>query len=115
MATLTQVTTVPLFAEFDDAFIWASRKWLSEVDVIVDGVDNFEARFLMNELSIRDRIPYVYGGAVGMEGCCMPVLGERPCLECAMGGAGVPGVAGYLFASRRPREHRDPSGGSAVR
>ncbi|MBK6435916.1 MAG: ThiF family adenylyltransferase [Rhodanobacteraceae bacterium] len=89
----SQVTTVPLFAEFDDAFIWASRKWLSEVDVIVDGVDNFEARFLMNELSIRDRIPYVYGGAVGMEGCCMPVLGgERPCLECAMGGAGVPAL-----------------------
>ena len=37
-------------------------------DVLVDGVDNFETRFLINYVSVKHGIPYVYGGAVGTTG-----------------------------------------------
>ena len=44
------------------------------VNVIVDGLDNIETRFVLNDLSVRDGIPYVYAAAVAMEGRCMFVL-----------------------------------------
>jgi adenylyltransferase/sulfurtransferase len=44
------------------------------VNVIVDGLDNIETRFILNDLSVRDGIPYVYAAAVAMEGRCMVVL-----------------------------------------
>ncbi len=42
--------------------------------VIVDGLDNMQTRFMLNDLSVRDAIPYVYAAAVAMEGRCMVVL-----------------------------------------
>lgn len=53
------------------------------VDVIVDGLDNFETRYLLNDVAVKYGVPYVYGGAVGMSGAVYPVLpvteaGERP-------------------------------------
>ena len=44
------------------------------VNVIMDGLDNIETRFVLNDLSVRDGIPYVYAAAVAMEGRCMVVL-----------------------------------------
>jgi len=44
------------------------------VNVIVDGLDNIETRFVLNDVSVRDGIPYVYAAAVAMEGRCMVVL-----------------------------------------
>ena len=45
-----------------------------DVNVIVDGLDNIETRFVLNDVSVRDGIPYVYAAAVAMEGRCMVVL-----------------------------------------
>ncbi len=45
-----------------------------DVTVIVDGLDNIETRFVLNDVSVRDGIPYVYAAAVAMEGRCMVVL-----------------------------------------
>ena len=44
------------------------------VNVIVDGLDNIETRFVLNDVSVRNGIPYVYAAAVAMEGRCMVVL-----------------------------------------
>jgi len=56
---------------------------LADVDVIVDGTDNFEARFLVNEVACRRGIPWVYGGAIGAEGRVMAVWpGKTACLRC---------------------------------
>jgi len=52
-------------------------------DVIVDGTDNFEARFLVNEFCCRERIPWVHGGAIGAEGRVLTVVpGVSACLRC---------------------------------
>ena len=47
---------------------------LAGADVILDGTDNFETRFLINDYSVREGIPWIYGAAVGSYGIAMPVL-----------------------------------------
>ncbi|MDG2422700.1 MAG: ThiF family adenylyltransferase [Phycisphaerales bacterium] len=55
-----------------------------DCDVLVDGLDNFETRYLLNDMAVSMGIPYIYGGAVGTEGLSFPVLpGESSaCLRC---------------------------------
>ncbi len=51
--------------------------------VILDGTDNFETRFLLNEYAVRENVPWVYGAAVGSGGTVLPVLpGRTACLAC---------------------------------
>lgn len=55
------------------------------VGVIVDGTDNFETRFLINDVSIKYSIPWVYGGCLGADGQTMTIVpGESACLNCLM-------------------------------
>jgi adenylyltransferase/sulfurtransferase len=62
-------------------------------DVIVDGTDNFEARFLVNEVCCRERIPWVHGGAIGAEGRVLAVVpGVSACLRCLVPEPPAPGV-----------------------
>ena len=62
------------------------EKFITDVDVVVDGLDNLETRYLLNEACQKNNIPYVYGGVVGSGGMVMNVLpGEGPCLECLLG------------------------------
>ena len=49
----------------------------------MDGTDNFETRFLINDLSIKQHLPWVYGGCVGSYGvACAFQPGSTPCLAC---------------------------------
>ncbi len=53
------------------------------VDLIVDGTDNFETRYLLNDAAIRWQVPWVYGGCIGAEGQSMTILpGVTPCFRC---------------------------------
>jgi len=62
------------------------------VDAIVDGTDNFETRFLVNDFAVANGIPWVYGGCLGAEGQTMTILpGETPCLRCLMPDCPPPG------------------------
>jgi molybdopterin-synthase adenylyltransferase len=47
---------------------------LAGTDVILDGTDNFETRFLINDYSVREGIPWIYGAAVGSYGIAMPIM-----------------------------------------
>ena len=79
---------------------------LSAVDIIVDGTDNFETRFLVNDFSCREKIPWIYGGVIGAEGRVMTVIpGKTACLRCLMPDPPAPGslptcdTAGVLGAA----------------
>jgi adenylyltransferase/sulfurtransferase len=62
------------------------------VDVILDGTDNFETRFLLNDAAHRFRIPWIYGGCIGAEGQSMTIVpGRTACLRCLMQDAPPPG------------------------
>jgi molybdopterin/thiamine biosynthesis adenylyltransferase len=64
-----------------------------DVDVIVDGTDNFATRMLINDYAIDRRTPWVYGGCIGAEGQTMTILpGETACLACLMPDVPPPGT-----------------------
>ncbi len=66
---------------------------LDGVDVILDGTDNFETRFLLNDASLKFGIPWVYGGCIGAEGQTMTILpGRTACLRCVIPEPPPPGA-----------------------
>ena len=57
----------------------------ADVDVIVDGTDNFATRFLLNDVAIKLRRPWVFGGVVGTQGQTMTIVpGRTRCLRCVL-------------------------------
>lgn len=56
---------------------------LEDVDFILDGTDNFETRYLINDYCLDTSKPWVYGAAVGSYGITMPIQpGVSSCLKC---------------------------------
>jgi molybdopterin/thiamine biosynthesis adenylyltransferase len=54
-----------------------------DVDVVLDGSDNFETRYLVNDACVRLGIPWIYGGAVASYGMTMTIVPyHTPCLRC---------------------------------
>jgi len=65
-----------------------------EADLVLDGTDNFETRFLINDACVKNRVPWVYGACVGSTGMTMNIIpGETPCLRCVWEDAPPPGFA----------------------
>lgn len=64
-----------------------------DVELIVDGTDNFAARFLLNDFAVKHGQPWIYGGCIGAEGQTMTILpGETACLACLMADVPPPGA-----------------------
>lgn len=60
-----------------------AAEFLAESDLVLDGTDNFETRYLLNDFCVRESIPWIYGAAVGSYGLTMAILpGDGPCLRC---------------------------------
>jgi molybdopterin/thiamine biosynthesis adenylyltransferase len=65
---------------------------LAGADVVLDGADNFEVRYLVNEACVKHGLPWVYGGVLGTYGLSAAILpGETPCLRCLLGPMPPPG------------------------
>lgn len=64
-----------------------AERFCAGSDVILDGLDNLEARYLINDVSLKLGIPYVYGGAISSFGMTMTVIpGITPCFRCVFPG-----------------------------
>ena len=60
-----------------------AEELLAGAGVILDGADNFEVRYLVNDFAVSSGIPWIYGAAVGSYGLAMPVIpGGTACLRC---------------------------------
>jgi adenylyltransferase/sulfurtransferase len=67
---------------------------VKDADLILDGTDNFEIRYLINDTAVKLGKPWVYGGCIGSHGQTMTILpGETPCLRCVFEAAPAPGEA----------------------
>ena len=78
----SEITIEPFVADVDASNI---ESFCNDVDVILDGSDNFEIRFLLNDASVKLDIPWVYGGCLGADGQTMTILpGQTACLNCLM-------------------------------
>lgn len=85
----SRVEIEPVVADVDHRNI---QRLCEGVDVIVDGTDNFETRFLVNDAAVKNNIPWVYGGCLGAEGQSMTILPrETACLRCLMPECPPPG------------------------
>jgi adenylyltransferase/sulfurtransferase len=79
----------PIVADIDPANI---ERLCEGVDAIVDGTDNFETRFLINDAAVKRGLPWVYGGCLGAEGQTMTILpGVTACLRCLLPQCPPPG------------------------
>jgi adenylyltransferase/sulfurtransferase len=57
---------------------------LGGVEIILDGTDNFETRYLINDYAVKQAVPWIYAAAVGSYGVTMNVLpSDTACLACA--------------------------------
>ena len=89
-----------------------AEKLMQDMDVVVDGTDNFETRFVLNDCAMKLSKPWVFAGVLGTKAQIMTIIpGRTPCLRCLMdtpptcdGGqcccqSGVLGVAVTVAAS----------------
>jgi len=104
-------SAVTIHAHVDDFNHQNAERLAHSADIILDGLDNFETRYLLNDLAVSRGLPYVYGGAVGVSGVSMCVLPHdatrqaesttsvkwtsdqsTPCLRCVFPEAPPPGA-----------------------
>ena len=64
-----------------------------DIDLVLDGLDNFETRFLLNDASLATGTPWVYAGCLGSHGQTLPVFpGRSACLRCLIDSPPEPGT-----------------------
>jgi len=69
-----------------------AEKILSGVDLVLDGTDNMQTRFLINAVCVKNKIPWIYTAAVGTYGMMMPIIpGKTPCFRCFLPDVPEPG------------------------
>lgn len=76
-------TQIEITARVKDVNHRTAMPLLEGVDAIVDGTDNMETRYLLNEACLKLRIPFIYGAALGTEGMASTLLPPATaCLRC---------------------------------
>jgi adenylyltransferase/sulfurtransferase len=67
---------------------------LDGFDLVLDGTDNFETRYVLNDACVKLGVPWIYGGVLGTMGTTMSIVpGQGPCLRCLMPEPPPPGSA----------------------
>ncbi|KLA23220.1 thiazole biosynthesis adenylyltransferase ThiF [Bacillus cereus] len=66
---------------------------VTNVDVMIDATDNFETRFIVNDIAQKHSIPWIYGACVGSYGLSYTILPSKtPCLSCLLQSIPLGGV-----------------------
>jgi adenylyltransferase/sulfurtransferase len=69
------------------------EKLLGDVDLVLDGTDNFETRLLINDACLKHEIPWIYGGVISTYGMTMTILPHQgPCFRCLLSELPAPGT-----------------------
>jgi len=56
---------------------------IAKVDLVLDGLDNWGTRFLVNKICVKYGKPFIHGGVMGLHGQLLVVVpGKTPCLQC---------------------------------
>lgn len=66
---------------------------IADVDLVLDGTDNFETRYLVNDACVKHGKPWIYGGAVASYGSTMTIVPNvSACFRCVFRNAPPPGA-----------------------
>jgi adenylyltransferase/sulfurtransferase len=106
-ASVTVRTVAADFSSRNAASILEEARAASPVTLLLDGTDNFETRYLINDLSVHARVPSIYAGVIASRAMAMALRsGENaPCLRCVFPEPPAPGsqptcdTAGVLGAA----------------
>lgn len=75
-----QVEVVPLPVRVDAANV---AEYAGQVDLVLDGTDNYPTRYLLNDYCVSEGRPFIHGGILAGGGQVLPVFpGQGPCLRC---------------------------------
>ncbi len=86
----SQITVESVVTDIDHTNI---LDLVSDVDLILDGTDNFETRYLINDAAVKLGKPWIFGGVIGSEGQTMTIRpGVTPCLRCVVEDSPPPGM-----------------------
>lgn len=78
-------SNVSILAYVMDATANTLPALLKDVDIVVDATDNFDTRFLINDVCQKHQIPWIYGSCVGSTGMSYTILpNDNPCLQCLL-------------------------------
>lgn len=87
-------SSVQIDAVIADAHVGNIESFAAGASLILDGTDNFETRYLINDVAVKHAIPWIYGACVAAEGMVMPILpGRTPCLRCVFDAPPPPGIS----------------------
>ncbi len=76
----SQVEIEPLVTDVNPRNV---EEIIKGMDLVLDGTDNFETRYLINDACVKHDTPWIYGGAVGSYGMTMNIIPHQtPCLRC---------------------------------
>jgi molybdopterin/thiamine biosynthesis adenylyltransferase len=87
-------STVQIDGIVDDVNPATVEDYIHDVDLVLDALDNFETRFVINDACAKHSKTWIYSAAVGSYGLVMPVIpGQSPCLRCMLGSLPAPGTS----------------------
>lgn len=76
-----------------DANVEMLEELIGEVDLIIDATDNFETRMMINDISQKYQLPWIYGACVGSFGMSFTILPRKtPCLNCLLQAIPIQGM-----------------------
>ncbi len=76
-------SAIEVEARVDDTAPNNINQLLEHIDVIIDGTDNYETRYLVNDYAVKNGLPWIYAAAVGSYGITMNIVpGSTACLTC---------------------------------
>ncbi|UFT98553.1 thiazole biosynthesis adenylyltransferase ThiF [Radiobacillus kanasensis] len=83
---LTRInSTVNIEAHVMDVSVEEMERFIRGVDLVIDATDNFDIRMIINDISQKYEVPWIYGACVGSYGISYTILpGETPCLHCLL-------------------------------
>jgi len=79
-------SSVTIEAVIADASVLELEEWAQQVDLIIDATDNFETRMMINDVSQKYKVAWIYGACVGSYGISYTIIPEKtPCFSCLLG------------------------------
>lgn len=76
----SEVVVEPIVADINNSNV---ESLVDGCDLVLDGSDNFQVRYLINDACVKQKKTWIYGAAVSSYGSTMTVIpGETPCLRC---------------------------------
>ncbi len=76
----SEIEVEPIVADVNNSNV---ESIIDGCDVVLDGTDNFQVRYLLNDACVKHNKTWIYGAAVSSYGTTMTIIpGETPCLRC---------------------------------